>query len=126
MLESLRSPLEDPEDTAHPFAKQLEKHLNLQFKYLLDSEAAAFQPIYWLTTYLSPVYRRTLSGDDIEVAKKFVKSKFIDCSLSICNSLLHRVDARPASLRGGTRGDQYRVCHSWAAISEQETQHWSE
>ncbi len=103
MLESLRSPLEDSEDTAHLFAKQLEEHLNLQFEYLLDSEAAAFQPIYWLATYLSPVYRRTLSGEDIEVAKKFVKSKFIDCSPFICNFLLHRVDARPASLRRGAR-----------------------
>ena len=126
MLESLRSPLEDSEDTAHLFAKQLEKHLNLQFNYLLDSEAAAFQPIYWLATYLSPVYRRTLSGDDIEVAKKFVKSKFIDCSLFICNFPLHRIDARPASLRGGARGYQYRVRHSWAAITEQETRHRSE
>ena len=59
-------------------------------------------------------------------SQKFVKSKFIDCSPFICNFLLHRVGARPASLRGGARGYQYRVRHSWAAIPEQETRHRSE
>ena len=75
MLESLKPRVEDETDSAHLFASELQDHFKSQFGFLLSKEDRDFQPLFWLATYLSPVYRVALSTVEIEEAKKFAKSK---------------------------------------------------
>ena len=75
MLESLKPRVEDETDSAHLFASELQEHFKSQFGFLLSKEDRDFQPLFWLATYLSPVYRVALSTVEIEEAKKFAKSK---------------------------------------------------
>ena len=75
MLESLKPRVEDETDSAHLFASELQDHFESQFGFLLSKEDRDFQPLFWLATHLSPVYRVALSTVEIEEAKKFAKSK---------------------------------------------------
>ena len=75
MLESLKPRVADETDSAHLFASELQDHFKIQFGFLLSKEDRDFQPLFWLATYLSPVYRVALSTVEIEEAKKFAKSK---------------------------------------------------
>ena len=75
MLEFLKPLVEDEEDSANLFAVELQEHFNSQFGFFLDKENRDFQPLYWLATYLSPVYCLTLSSTEVDEAKNLVKSK---------------------------------------------------
>ena len=57
MLESLKVHVEDENDSAHLFAIELEDQFKSQFGFLLSKEDGDFQPLFWLATYLSPIYR---------------------------------------------------------------------
>ena len=84
MLESLEPLVDNPEDSAHLFAKELQKHLQAQFSFLLK-QGVGFQPIYWLASYLSPVHRQALSEHVITEAKSYLKSKLFSCSFISSN-----------------------------------------
>ena len=75
MMESLKPLVENEADSANLFASELQDHFKYQFGFLLSKEDRDFQPLFWLATYLSPVYRVALSTVEIEEAKKFAKSK---------------------------------------------------
>ena len=74
MLASLQPYIEDSEDSANLFATELQEHLDHQFSFLLHQANAHFKPIYWAGTFLSPVHRQILSGDEIEVVRKYLLS----------------------------------------------------
>ena len=42
---------------------KLEERMKSQFSYLLDPKAKDFMVIYWVATFLSPVYRVLLASD---------------------------------------------------------------
>ena len=80
MLELLEPIVDDPADSAHLFAKEIQKNLKSQFSYLLEP-GPGFQPIYWLASYLSLVHCQALSENVITEAKIYLKSKLLACSL---------------------------------------------
>ena len=56
---------------------ELEKNLRNQFGYLLNPDESQFLPVFWLATYLSPVHCQALTRDEVEEAKKYLRSKCI-------------------------------------------------
>ena len=69
----------DPSNTANTFAKKLDERMKSQFSYLLNLKAKDFQAIFWVATYLSPVYRVLLASDTEKMTevKKFLQSKSV-------------------------------------------------
>ena len=80
-MASLAPLVGDQSKTVHTFAKELEEKIKMQFVYLLDPKSHHFQSIFWVATYLSPLYRVLLSSDPekMEEVKKFLKSKSVIC-----------------------------------------------
>ena len=77
--------VEDQNNAAHSFATKLEERMKSQFSYLLDPKDKDFMGIFWVATFLSPVYRVLLASDTekMTVVKNFLKSKPVICYLFV-------------------------------------------
>ena len=85
MSTSLSAVMEDQNNAAHSFATKLEERMKSQFSYLLNSKDKDFMGIFWVATFLSPVYRVLLASDTekMTVVKNFLKSKPVICYLFV-------------------------------------------
>lgn len=69
--------VEDQSNAAHTFATKLEERMKSQFSYLLEPKDKNFQVIFWVATFLSPVYRVVLASDTDKMTevKRFLEGK---------------------------------------------------
>ena len=89
--------VEDQNNAAHSFAMKLEERMKSQFSYLLDPKAKDFMVIFWVATFLSPVYRVLLASDTEKMTevKKFLKSKPVILLVFVILFFPPRLDTRP-------------------------------
>ena len=64
-------------DSAHNFAKEMRKQMEAYFVFLLKPFHKDFLPIYWVATYLCPVYRSLLTSDQLPVVRKYLEGTII-------------------------------------------------
>ena len=72
-------------DTAHSFAKEMVKQIESYFSFLLFPDKPGFLPLYWVATFLCPVYRCTITSTEMPVVRSYLESKFSvrSCTVSL-------------------------------------------
>ena len=118
-MASLSAVAEDSSNAANNFAQELHERMTRQFSYLLDPKSKDFRAIFWVATYLCPVYRVLLSSDMEKMmeVKKFLRGKSVLIFIyrTICS--FYSLDTRPARFLSGY---SHAVCVTWSPPSEQD------
>ena len=76
MLKTIEPLVTNESDTAHSFALEMKKQIQSYFSFLLYPTKPDFLPIYWVATFLCPVYRFVITSEEMPVVRSYLESKF--------------------------------------------------
>ena len=77
MLETIEPLLRDEYDSGHQFAKEMKKQMESYFSFLLFPNKPGFLPVYWVATFLCPVYRSYITSEEMPIVRAYLERKII-------------------------------------------------
>ena len=72
-MKTLEPLVQDECDSAHNFAKEMKAQLESYFAFLLFPSQAGFLPIYWVASFLCPVYRSVITSEEMPVVRAYLE-----------------------------------------------------
>ena len=74
----------DQYDSANAFAREMVAQIESYFSFLLYPDQPEFLPIYWVASFLCPVYRFTITSEEMPVVRAYLERKFsvVNCTVS--------------------------------------------
>ena len=63
-------------DSAHTMAKEMKSQVESYFRFLLNKKDKDFLPVYWVASFLCPIYRFVISSEELPVVRSYLESKF--------------------------------------------------
>ena len=87
-MKTLEPLVQDEMDSSHALAKEMRSQIEDYFGFLLDTKCKEFLPVYWVASFLCPVYRFILSSDELPVVRSYLESKFSVVIYSFLTSMI--------------------------------------
>ena len=72
-MKTLEPLVKDEDDSANAFANQMKGHLESYFAFLLCPSDPEFLPIYWVASFLCPVYRSVITSKEMPVVRAYLE-----------------------------------------------------